>query len=72
MLTPADLALHAADRMLHAVEALLDHNRRSPIDKGGFPPALTLQTRASLIADLDRLSREYRSKAQRVPKDQPA
>jgi hypothetical protein len=70
--TPADQALHAADRLARAAEDLTDYHRRNPFERGGHLPIMSQDTIRRLMADLECCTREYRRRAQRVPKTVPA
>jgi len=70
--TPADQALHAADRLARAAEDVADCHRRTPFDRGGNLPPMIQDMIRRHLADLESCTREYRRRAQRVPKTAPA
>jgi len=72
MTTPADFALHAADRMAAAGERVTELARRQNLVPTGYDAPSMAQERMAAFRDLDSTIYEYRAKARRVPKDQSA
>lgn len=72
MTTPADIALHAAERLIIAAERACELYRRQNLVATGYDAPHMAQERKAVFADLLSSAYECRAKVRRVPKDQPA